>query len=1126
MQVRPQHLAASIALPAGLLVAALIVGPMHGADEPAPLTPAATMQKYCFQCHSKAAAMGGISLDQLMSRHSVGQDFKQWQKVIAVLDERRMPPKGMPQPADAERSHTVAWVRSEFAAFNKDHAGDPGRVTVRRLTSGEYAYAVRDLTGIDIDTEIDAATDSVGGEGFTNFGDVQFMQDAALERYLASAKKIAEHAVIGAGPLGFYSDPGNTGFEFSAITRIKDIYERNGYRTVSGEGGIPFGLDRVSKAFYVAWRYQHRAAFGEPNAQLEALAAREGINGRFARHTWTVVNAKGLGYPTSEVAARFHKLPAPVKDLKASESKARAASEELQKFVITWPLWLFARGDAAVGGAGDESPLIINDKSLKVNPKNHFAFNRIARRALGPTVEEPLLNPTKVFLNVATVTPGSPGKPVVVWKNATIAYRKGGEPPPPPSAGAGAPAGPNAVANAPKGIAFGPKQSLRSVVTAETAKRLGFGESLDGSTVGPDDFSSELSAVVEVPIPQGVTGFQLQVDAELGSSREHVLRIVITDRENGSSRGIPVRKLIGDPTTAGYKAFKEGVLEFARLLPPNAQGEATPADKDPIPEPFDSTYNVPEHDDFDTRVKYIRDDRFLYENVLDDATRVRLDQAWNDLFASFEYHDNYMDIVAKHYKLDLHGKHIGDMSMADIEALPEEPRKYIVPLKVQHDAVVAAQAAARPKRLDDCLQFAALAWRRPLTESEKRELRSFYDRMLSADPDYKKAIRAVLTRILISPAFLYRVEQTADATGPAVKAVTAYETASRLSFFLWSSIPDEELRRAAAANELATPDQLRRQVKRMLADPKARRLSTEFFGQWLGFYHFDQFRGVDTSRFPEFKDDVRNAMYDEAISFFEYIVRNNRPALEMLTADYTFLSKPLADFYGVKRDIKSLDRAEKIEDANALGRGGLLRLGAVLTVTSAPLRTSPVKRGDWVLRRLLNAGTPPPPADAGSIPADDKMFGGLSLRDKLEAHKRNATCATCHVRIDPLGFPLESYDSTGRVRQHYLDGKAIWDTGTLANKKEIVGVHGLLEYLKSNSEQVQRTLATKLLGYALGRAVQASDQPLIERMATAGPTVTFTDLATDIVLSKQFRNRVGRGDDAVVASNSNKAGGR
>src|SRR6185436_532153 len=185
--------------------------------------------------------------------------------------------------------------------------------------------------------------------------------------------------------------------------------------------------------------------------------------------------------------------------------------------------------------------------------------------------------------------------------------------------------------------------------------------------------------------------------------------------------------------------------------------------------------------------------------------------------------------------------------------------------------------------------------------------------------------------------------------------------------------------------------------------------------------------GVDTGRFPEFTDEVKGAMYDEAISFFEYVIRKDRPIREILFADYAFLNKALAKHYGVTREIKSADDVELVDNANGFRRGGLLRLGAVLTATSAPLRTSPVKRGDWVLRRVLGTAVPPPPADAGSIPADDKLFGGLSVRDRLEAHKRNATCNNCHSRIDPLGFPLERYDSIGRWREQYPDGKPIDD---------------------------------------------------------------------------------------------------
>jgi hypothetical protein len=301
----------------------------------------------------------------------------------------------------------------------------------------------------------------------------------------------------------------------------------------------------------------------------------------------------------------------------------------------------------------------------------------------------------------------------------------------------------------------------------------------------------------------------------------------------------------------------------------------------------------------------------------------------------------------------------------------------------------------------------------------------------------------------------------------------------------------------------------------MTADPKARRLATEFFGQWLGFYHFDQHRGVDTGRFPEFTDEIKSAMYDEAISTFEHIVRQERPVKEMLSADYAFLNKPLAKFYGIDKDVTSTDKVELVQGANAFKRGGALRLGAVLTTTSAPLRTSPVKRGDWVLRRVLGTPTPPPVAEAGTIPADPQAFKGQTLRQRLEEHKNNPTCASCHKRIDPMGFPLEGFDAVGRVRQTYADGTAVDVTGELGDKTTIVGTEGLLAYLQRHNTQVMTTLSKKMLGYALGRTVLASDRPLVADMVAAGGNASFSDLAVKVVTSRQFRNRAG--DDSSPA---------
>jgi hypothetical protein len=448
-----------------------------------------------------------------------------------------------------------------------------------------------------------------------------------------------------------------------------------------------------------------------------------------------------------------------------------------------------------------------------------------------------------------------------------------------------------------------------------------------------------------------------------------------------------------------------------------------------------------------------------------------------------------------------------DMTPAAIATLPAAMQPHVKALRAHYDAVVRAQTLAQPGQIGDALTLASRAWRRPLTAAEKASLRAFYRKARSTNGlDHDAALRAVIARILVSPDFLYRVETSAQSQE---KPLNNWEVASRLSFFLWSSIPDDELRRAATAGELTNPALLTKQVRRMTADPKARRLATEFFGQWLGFYHFDQYRGVDTGRFPEFTEDVKQAMYDEAISTFEYIVRQDRPVREILSADYAFLNQALAKFYGVKADVKSTGRVEKVDNANAFDRGGALRLGAVLTTTSAPLRTSPVKRGDWILRRVLGTPTPPPPADAGNIPADDQTFKGQTLRQRLAEHKRNATCAACHSRIDPLGFPLESFDAVGRARKTYADGKPVDITGELKDKTAIVGTEGLLKYLDAQDAKVMTTLSRKMLGYALGRTVLASDRPLVGEMAAAGDGASIADLAVKIATSRQFRNRVG-----------------
>ncbi len=1062
---------------AALLVAqTLVAAPSREAAE-------AVFQQSCHACHGDAAAMGGVSLTKLGAEASMGPGFQQWEKVIDVLESGRMPPEGAPQPSAAERADAASWVRAGLDAYAREHAGDPGRVTVRRLTSGEYAYVIRDLTGVDIDLGPGFVSDAVGGEGFTSFGDVQFMQDSSFERYLEAAKTVADHAVIGAGPLGFYRDPGMSGFELSAIHRIHDIYREHGFRAVAAEGGRAFGLEQYGKAFYAAWEYKHRDELGLGELTLERLAARESLSPKFLAHIWSVLQLRNAAYPTSEVLARFDALPAPG----APEAEVRAAATKIQELVINWPRWLFGAGALAAGGAGDERALVITDAALAAKTAEKLTFvQRIRERG-------------KAFMHVAVTRtdPGSAAIPVVRFRN--VAVRMERDLPPKP---------------------------LREMLDDDLIAEIGFGRGLDGEIIGPDDFVTEgdTSFGFELDIPDDSRGFAVTMEVELDLERsgEAIARVLISETAEESGR--PAWALLGDPTTEAFRAWKDNVLAYAGRFPQTSHGEPTPSDRDPIPDPWDNTYNEPERDRFHQRVKYFRQDDFLVEKMAGNAVRIRLDQAWNDLKSSFEFHQAWLDFLEDKYALELDGKGIAELTEHDIAEIPAEARRYVERLVREHDAVQRTMKAAEPGHLEDALSFAARAWRRPLRATEQQELRSFYARTReNFELDHRRAIRTLLARILVAPDFLYRLEQPGQLSGTG--RLNDWEVANRLSFFLWSSAPDAELRRAASAGELSEPANVAAQARRMLADPKARRIATEFFGQWLGFYRFDEYRGVDAKRFPEFTGEVRAAMYDEAVSFFQHVVQQNRPIREMISADYTFLNEALAKHYGIDREVGSMD-VELVENAGDDHRGGMLRLGAVLTATSAPLRTSPVKRGDWLLRRVVGTPTPPPPPNVELLPADDKAFGGKTIREQLEEHSRNPTCASCHTRIDPLGFPLEHYDSIGRWRETYSEGQPIDDRSTLQDSTEIAGMDGLIDYLDNQQEQVLRTFSKKLLGYALGRTMLASDKLLLDEMIETGGDATFADLAAKVVVSRQFLERRGRDEDPPGELSTGAAGAK
>jgi hypothetical protein len=369
---------------------------------------AAMLRRYCMDCHGNDLAEARINLQQLTAAPDVGRGFKNWEKVIQVLRERRMPPKDEQQPTNADRESTVAAIERSLDAFVANHAGDPGPVVIRRLTSAEYAYTIQDLTGLDLKLEKSFVSDAAGGEGFTNVGGAQFMQDSTLQRYLEAAKTVADHAVIGAGPLEFFSDPGQTGRELSAIHRIQQIYREHGFRTAAGEGAEPFGLDLYPRAFFVAWRCRHRESLGLVDKTLHQLAREEGLNERFCEHVWNTLNTLATTFPLKSVVASWQSLPRPGAE-HSSADEIRAACDELSRDLRVWQSTLAA-------SAGDEEEAsVLTAGEVRIDAEHSFTAD----------INWPDDETTADFeLSVTTASNQSARGALVVWRNARLRFRQ------------------------------------------------------------------------------------------------------------------------------------------------------------------------------------------------------------------------------------------------------------------------------------------------------------------------------------------------------------------------------------------------------------------------------------------------------------------------------------------------------------------------------------------------------------------------------------------------------------------------------------------------------------------------------------------------------------------------------
>ena len=468
-------------------------------------------------------------------------------------------------------------------------------------------------------------------------------------------------------------------------------------------------------------------------------------------------------------------------------------------------------------------------------------------------------------------------------------------------------------------------------------------------------------------------------------------------------------------------------------------------------------------------------------------------------------------------------------------ATPED----LAQLRLLEDRLVALAQPPAPAVLEDKVSgwlrgFASSAWRRPLTDADAAKLMQLYRDAAAQGVSFDAAMKVPLLTVLMSPDFLYRGSQqvaeknekgrkensealfSASSVSFGSTPLSSHELASRLSFFLWASIPDDELLHA----NLTDPAVLKAQAARMLNDPRAISLATDFAAQLWHFSDFETFTGPDEQRFKEFTPTLRQAMLDEVVTFITDLIRNDAPLTRLLDADYTFVNEELAKHYGLSgrdnqtrrqsdKETAKLSPSDSLKVSLSPQRGGLATMALFLTKTSLPLRTSPVQRGNWVLETLIGHRIPPPPPNVPKLSEDEKSADGLNIQQQLAKHRADANCAACHAKIDPPGIALENFDPIGRWRDTERDGSPLTNTDTLHDGTKLEGVAGLKRWLHSREDEFFANFNRKLLGYALGRSVLPGDKVLLERLSTALKQNNhhFSTLVETIVTSPQFTQK-------------------
>ncbi len=1081
------------------------------------------LQTYCVTCHGGDKPKADLDLGAYGSMGAVTNDLARWKLVLDRLTAGDMPPdEARLHPTAAQRKPVIDWINAVVAAETLRHAGDPGPVPARRLSNAEYDYSIRDLTGVDLRPTKEFPLDPANEAGFANSAESLAMSPALWKKYYLAARAVADNVVL--QPVGFVFAPhpmldDNDRDKYS-ILRIVDFYLRQ--------------PTDYAEYFLAAWSYQHRAELGRGPATLAEVAAEGKVSPKYLATVWAALNDPNekVG-PIAKLQILWHALPAPA-DTNPAALRARAG--QMRDWVLNLRDQLVPVV-AAPRGVGAQPAVLWMDRQMAANRRT---YDPVRLKPGTPTVAPNLPDAGLTLLAVASA---NKAKAAIEGEATLVAHIN-----PTPKVGERLAAG-------------------LGTPTAPVASKAADGRQLSALEIADLALAAQPERRAGGPLPKTpdiVKYGGVFLDAQVVTTASSVTAQLARAKKRGNQADpdliVPADPVARAPYEAAFARFA-GIFpdaffisERARVLN-DAETELSLEGR---------LLSAGLH----AQTGYFRDDGPLQDLILDDTERHTLDQLWDTFNYNAEIaprmHLAYLTTEggAPHgagfeaFRPENHDatsqamiKKLTDLIYAQGGNVTVQLKEHLARTAADNLWLEQTRAAAEPTHLKSLLEFASRAWRRPLSAVERDGLLAFYHESREANGlGHEDAIRDCIVRVLMSPNFCYRIDlveaaggsaPTADhattkvpqgfahsvslaragsspapAASPAAPSdlpalpLSDYALASRLSYFVWSSLPDAGLLAHAAAGDLHRPEVLAAEARRMLQDARVLGLATEFAGNWLDFRQFEGHNAVDRERYPSFDSNLREAMFQEPLRFFVNLVQTGRPVQDFLYGDYTFVNAALAKHYGMT-DAAPADNDTwvRVDHADRFGRGGLPPMAVFLTANSPGLRTSPVKRGYWVVRRLLGERIPPPPPNVPVLPADEKNLGDLTLRETLAKHRANPVCAGCHAKFDAFGLVFEGYGAIGERRDKDFAGHPVQTAADFPGGGTGSGLDGLRAELHAHREgQFVDNLAAKFLAYGLGRTLLLTDGPLLDEMKAklAASGGRFDSLVTTIVTSPQF----------------------